>query len=81
MGRGKHCIGEKSDLIKQFILVGNIYKEVGQLVGYSNKMNKNAIKYEEKELNTWTKTIYDPSSCQKNDSSEQEGSLYACYRA
>lgn len=48
MGRGKHCIGEKSDLIKQFILVGNIYKEVGQLVGYSNKMNKNAIKYEEK---------------------------------
>ena len=46
MGRGKHCCAEK--LIRKLISAGKSYREVGRLVECSNKMIRNAIKFQEK---------------------------------
>jgi len=48
MGRGKHCTEEKRDIIQKLIKDGKSYREVGRLVGCSNKMIKNALNYKEK---------------------------------
>lgn len=48
MGRGKHCSAEKREVIKKLIMEGKSYRQVGQLVGCSNKMIRNAITYKEK---------------------------------
>jgi len=47
MGRGKHCTEEKRDIIQKLIKNGKSYRVVGRLVGYLNKMIKNALNYEE----------------------------------
>ena len=48
MGRGKHCSAEKRELIRKLISAGKSYREVGRLVECSNKMIRNAIKFQEK---------------------------------
>ena len=48
MGRGKHCSREKRELIRKFSAEGNSYREVGRLLKCSNKIIRNALKFEEK---------------------------------
>ena len=45
MGRGKHCTPEKRELIKQLVSKGKPYSEIRKLIGYSNKMVINPIKF------------------------------------
>ncbi|XP_012560205.1 uncharacterized protein LOC105846231 [Hydra vulgaris] len=47
MGRRKHCSAKKRELIREFISAGKSYREVGRVVEWSNKMIRNAIKFQE----------------------------------
>ena len=47
-GRGKQCSAEKRELIQKLISAEESYREVGRLVECSNKMIRNAIKFQEK---------------------------------
>ena len=48
MGRGKPCSAEKRELIRKLISARKSYREVGLLVECSNKMIRNATKFQEK---------------------------------
>ena len=48
MRHGKHCSAEKRELIRKLISAGKSYRKVGRLVECSNKMIRNAIKFQEK---------------------------------
>jgi len=48
MGRAKHCSVETRKTIKKLIFEGNTYAQVGRIIGCSNKMICNALKYDTK---------------------------------
>lgn len=48
MGRGRHCTNEKRQLIKKLRNEGKTYKEIKLLLGCSDQMIANAMKYKEK---------------------------------
>ena len=60
MGRGKHCTPEKRELIKQLVSKGKPYSEIRKLIGYSNKMVINAIKFNIKTETRGRKQILSP---------------------
>lgn len=46
MGRGKHCSPEKRKIIQDLRSKGHTYSEIGQIIGCSNKMIRNATTYQ-----------------------------------
>lgn len=60
MGRGKHCSPEKRGLIKKFVSEGKSYSQIRELLGCSNKMIINALRYEQKVESRGRKRVLSP---------------------
>lgn len=60
MGRGKHCSPEKRELIKKFASEGKSYSQIRELLGCSNKMIINALRYEQKVESRGRKRVLSP---------------------
>jgi len=60
MGRAKHCTVEERKTIKKLISEGNTYAQVGRIIGCSNKIICNALKYDIKPETRGRKTVMSP---------------------
>lgn len=60
MGRGKHCTHEKRDIIKKMVSEQKSYSEIRRIVGCSNKMIVNALKYTANPENRGRKKVLSP---------------------
>lgn len=60
MGRGKHCTHEKRVIIKKMVSENKPYSEIRKIVGCSNKMIINALKFTQKPEKRGRKRVLSP---------------------
>lgn len=60
MGRGKHCTPEKRAIIKSMVSEHKPYSEIRKILGCSNKMIVNAIKFTQKPEKRGRKRVLSP---------------------